>query len=53
MGAKRLSIKNKAFYLSTKMINIWDFVPEKLEIHKEGSDDIGIYYIRYDVDPFI
>ena len=52
MGAKGLSIKNKAFYLPTKMINIWDFDPKKLEIHKEGSDDIGIYYIRYDVDPF-
>ena len=52
MEAKRLNIKNKAFHLPTKIINIWDFDPKKLEINKEGSDDIGIYYLSYNVGPF-
>ena len=52
MGTKRVNIKNKRFYLPSKMINIWDFDSEKLEINNEGSDEIGIYSISYDVDPF-
>ena len=53
MDAKKLGIKNRAFFLPTKMINEWDFNPEKLEINKEGTDEIGIYYISYDMGPFI
>ena len=52
MNLKRLNIKNKPFYLPTKLVNIYDFNLEKLEINKEGSDEIGIYYIAYNVSPF-
>ena len=51
MNLKRLNIKNKPFYLPTKRVNIYDFNTEKLEINKEGSDEIGIYYISYDENP--
>ena len=40
------------FALSAKLVNIFDFNPEKLDIQIERNDDIGIYYIRYDLDPF-
>ena len=56
MKLRRLNTKNKPFYLPTKIVNIWGFNPEKLEIKKEGSDEIGVYYISYgdsdDVGPF-
>ena len=51
MDVKRLAIKNKAFFLPAKIINLLDFNPEKLEINKEGTDEIGIYYISYDMGP--
>ena len=51
MDVKRLSIKNKAFFLPTKLINLLDFDSKKLEINKEGDDEIGIYYIRYGGGP--
>ena len=52
MGVKRVDIKNIAFYLPTKMINLWDFHPKKLEINKEDTDEINIYYVRNDIGPF-
>ena len=52
MDTKRLDIKNKAFFLPAKMINLLDFNPEKLKINKEETDEIGIYYISYDTGPF-
>ena len=47
-----LNIKNKPFYFPTKIVNLRDFNPEKLEINKEGSEEIGIYCITYIVSPF-
>ena len=40
--------------MPAKIVNIWNFDPKKLEINKEGSEEIGIYYISYgdDVGPF-
>ena len=52
MGVEKLDIKNRVFTLPAKLVNIFDVNPEKLDIQKERNDDISIYYIRYDLDPF-
>ena len=52
MGLKRLNIKIKPFYLPTKIVDIWDFNPSKLEINKEGSDEIGTFYLTIDDNIF-
>ena len=52
MEIKKLDIRNRVFTLPARLFNILDFNPEKLDIQKEGNDEIGIYYIDYDLDPF-
>ena len=47
-----LNVKNIMFTFFAKLVNIFDFNPKKLNIQKEGDDDIGIYYIDYDEVPF-
>ena len=52
MSAISLNIKNNNPYLFAKLVNILDFNPKKLNIQKEGTDQIGIYYIGYEKNPF-
>ena len=52
MSAISLNIKNNNLYLFAKLFNILNFNPKKLNIQKEGTDEIGIYYIDYDKNPF-
>ena len=48
---KRVEIKNRHFSYFTRLINILDFNPKKLDIQIKGNDDIGIYYVQYDSKP--
>ena len=50
MNVKNLNIKNRVFTLPTKLVNIFDFIPEKLDIQREEDDEISIYYIDYNSD---
>ena len=52
MSVISLNVKNKLFTFFAKLVNILDFNPKKLNIQKEGNDEIGIYYISYDLNPF-
>ena len=52
MSEVSLNIKNNNPYLLAKLFNIFNFNPKKLNIQKEGTDEIGIYYINYDKNPF-
>ena len=52
MSAISLDIQNNNPYLFAKLVDILDFNPKKLNIQKEGTDQIGIYYINYDKNPF-
>ena len=47
-----LDIKNRLFTLFAKLVNIFDFNPKRLNIQKEGSSELCIYYIKYNKDPF-
>ena len=50
---KSLSIKNSGtYYPPVKLVNLMEFNPEKLGINVVGSDELSIYYITYDNDPF-
>ena len=52
MSAISLNIKNNNPYLFTKLFNILNFNPKKLDIQKKETDEIDIYYIDYDKNPF-
>ena len=52
MSVISLNVKNKLFTFFAKLVNILDFNPKKLNIQKEGNDEIGIYYISYDLNSF-
>ena len=52
MSAISLNIKNSNPYLYEKLFNILNFNPKKLNIQKEETDEIGIYYMDYDKNPF-
>ena len=52
MSAFSLNIKNNNLYLFAKLVNILEFNPKGLNIQKEGTDEIGIYYIDYNKNPF-
>ena len=52
MSAISLNIKNSNLYLFAKLVNMLEFNPKGLNIHKEGTNEIGIYYIDYDKNPF-
>ena len=47
-----LDIENRKFTLFTKIVNILDFNPKRLNIQKEGSGDTCIYYINYNKNSF-
>ena len=47
-----LDIKNILFTLFAKLVNILGFNPKSLNIQKEGSGDICIYYINNNKNPF-
>ena len=50
---KSLSIKNcSTHYSSVKLVNLMDFNPEKLGINVVGTEELSIYYVTYDNDPF-
>ena len=50
---KSLSIKsNSTYYSPVKLVNLNDFNPEKLKINAVGTDELSIYYVSYDNDPF-
>ena len=52
MKAISLNVKNKLFTLPAKLMTLLDFDPTRLIVQREGDDEIGIYYIDYDADPF-
>ena len=39
MNIKKLDVKNRVFALPEKLVNIFDFIPKKLDIQKEGDND--------------
>ena len=50
---KTLSIKKYVHsYSPVKLVNLIDFDPKKLGINKEGTEELGIYYVKYDDAPF-
>ena len=50
---KTLSIKNYVHsYPPLKLVNLIDFDPKKLGINKVGTEELGIYYVKYDDAPF-
>ena len=50
---KSLSIKNSStYYPPVKLVNLIDFNPEKLGINVVGNEELSIYYVTYDNDPF-
>ena len=52
MSSISLNIKNNNLDLFAKLVDILYFNPKKLDIQKEGTDEIGIYYINYDKNTF-
>ena len=50
---KYLSIKNNgAHYLSVKLVSLVDFNPKKLGVNVVGTEELSIYYVKYDDAPF-
>ena len=47
-----LDIKNRLFTLFAKVVNIFSFNPKRLNIQKEKSSEVCIYYINYHKNPF-
>ena len=48
MVLKQLNIKNRTYYFYNDIINLKDFDPSLLKLHKEESFlNIDIYYIGY------
>ena len=44
---KRLNIKNRTYYFHDDLINLKNFDPTLLNLHKKSLMDISIYYIEY------
>ena len=44
---KRLNIKIKTYYFSNDLINLKNFDPSLLNLHKKSLMDISIYYVKY------
>ena len=44
---KRLNIKNRTYYFRDNLINLKNFDPTLLNLHKKSLMDISIYYIEY------
>ena len=50
---KTLCIKNYVHsYSPVKLVNLIDFDPKELGINKVGTEELGIYYVKYDDAPF-
>ena len=51
---RSLNIKNSSTYYSpVKLVHLIDFNPDKLGINVvQGNDELSIYYVTYDNDPF-
>ena len=46
---KSLSIKNNgAHYSPVKLISLMDFDPKKLDMNVIGTEELSIYYVKYD-----
>ena len=45
--AKQLNIKNRNCYFFDDLINIKNFDPKLLKLHKKSFSDISMYYIGY------
>ena len=44
---KRLNIKIKTYYFNNDLINLKNFDPSLLNLHKKSLMDISIYYVEY------
>ena len=44
---KRLNIKNRTYNFHDDLINLKNFDPSLLNLHKKSLMDISIYYIEY------
>ena len=44
---KQLKIKNRTYYFYNDLINLKNFEPKFLKLHKKSSMDISVYYIGY------
>ena len=44
---KRLNIKIKTYYFNNDLINLKNFDPSLLNLHKKSLMDISIYYVKY------
>ena len=44
---KQFNKKNRAYYFFNDIINIKNFDPSLIKIHKKSYKNIGIYYIGY------
>ena len=44
---KRLNIKNRTYYFHDGLINLKNFDPTLLNLHKKSLMDISIYYSEY------
>ena len=44
---KQLNIKNRTYYFHDDLINLKNFDPTLLNLHKKSLMDINIYYIEY------
>ena len=47
VAAKQLNIKNRNCYFCDDLINIKNFDPKLLKLHKKSFSDISTYYIGY------
>ena len=44
---KQINIKNRTYYFYNDLINIKNFNPKLLKLHKKSLKNISIYYIGY------
>ena len=50
---KSLSIKNNgAHYSPVRLVNLMDVNPKKFGVNVVGTEELSIYYVRYDDAPF-
>ena len=50
---KSLSIKNNgSHYSPVKLVGLMDFDPKKLGTNRIGTEELSIYYVKYDDAPF-
>ena len=50
---KSLSIKNNgAHYSPVRLVSLMDFNPKKLVMNRVGTEELSIYYVKYNDAPF-